>query len=225
MNIDRCNYCTLEASKLLASSDICSPVYSLDDIKHSYNIHIDTIQNFLKIANCSFDDLKRGVKYAIKDGLMLKKYGTCIILYNEDMCNSNRTNWTIFHEFGHLHLKHLNDSEIEEKETNMFVAQLLMPIYSIIQISKILHGITSSDLENIFNVSAYAAKLRIEDLKKYYSSNYAPNDYDLAIWDMTKIYIMQELQDNPVIKIHRDTNTNTRTDSNNYQNTVSLGII
>lgn len=222
MNIDRCNYCTLEASKLLASSDICSPVYSLDDIKHSYNIHIDTIQNFLKIANCSFDDLKRGVKYAIKDGLMLKKYGKCIILYNEDMSNSNRTNWTIFHEFGHLHLKHVNDSEIEEKETNMFVAQLLMPIYSVIQISKILHGITSSDLENIFNVSSWAARYRIEDLNKYYSASYTPNDYDLAIWDKTKIYITQEIHDNPFIKIHREYSPSSQS---YYHNTESLVII
>ena len=83
-----------------------------------------------------------------------------------DICPA-RMNFTVAHELGHILLNHftytdnsLNMNYIMEREANTFVDELLMPTEFILW-----HGCGAKEIEEIYEVSATAAKNKMLYIK------------------------------------------------------------
>lgn len=112
---------------------------SLDIRKMNFDksIIIDTFQNYSKVTNTPL--LSLTIKGKLKDGYTIIKNNIYIILYNEREIYSERLNWTLAHEVGHIYLEHKKDGKTEEIEANWFAAELLAPeiiIWTIVKKSK-----------------------------------------------------------------------------------------
>jgi len=107
---------------------------------------------------------------ALRDGYTVNLGGRYIVLTGSG--TGRRRNWTLAHEAGHIALKHEKDGETEEREANLFAAELLMPEPILFEIADRLGRVLNArEISSLFEVSASAAEYRVAQLcrKKTYS--------------------------------------------------------
>lgn len=116
------------------------------------------------------------------DGFVAAGNGKYYICYN-DTKNYGRINNTIMHEIGHVVLKHLQDSELAEKEVKFFAKYALAP-------PVLIHKFKLKDSDSIaetFDISFEAAGYALEYYNKwlaYSGSSYT--SYELKILNLFK---------------------------------------
>lgn len=106
------------------------------------------------------------------------------ILYNESVRRHSSYRWDIAHELGHLFLDHIEETEKEETEANVFARQLLMPEYSVLRLMRDYEIRNVNALAYIFQVSETIARYRVENLKHRGCIRISSDD--ISIWEMQK---------------------------------------
>ncbi len=109
------------ARKILKECDIISPPVNLDTV-------IDNLNGSYDIKSIPYHFRKN------IDGINFNDNGVIVIAYNNAK-HKHRQRFTIAHELGHILLRHtkgygifhLESKDINEKEANIFAAELLIP--------------------------------------------------------------------------------------------------
>lgn len=178
--------CTELATQLLYKQDLKNRVLNIQNLDYGEKtIIFDTIQNYALLTGRSLQDFLSEDKNILKDGCTLVLgNNTYLILYNAKINYWEHLNWTLAHEIGHIYLQHLEDGPAEEIEAHYFAAQLFMPEYSILMMSKEHGVINSNDLIEIFGVSPEAAAKRINTMNKRFAVR--ATSIDREIWKIQK---------------------------------------
>ena len=166
---------------------------SLDVRKMNFDkpIIIDTFQNYSKLTNIPLEKIT--AKGKLKDGYTIITDNVYIILYNIESLYSERLNWTLAHEVGHIYLGHTKDKQKEEIEAHWFAAELLAPETIIKSLAKLRNQFEKKvnvlDLQDMFHISYEASEKRIESLNRkcmwnIYLENEIINKYQKQIMSM-----------------------------------------
>lgn len=178
--------CEAEATKLLFNQNNLETLnIDVRELKYDKKIYFDSIQNYCSIVGIDINNFY--IDGFLKDGCTIRWGDIFLILYNQDINNSGRLNWTLAHEIGHIYLGHTKDGEIEEKEAHWFAAQLLMPEYAIRYIEQKLGSVFQLDLLFCFNVSKDAASNRLKSISKKYVRKL--NHEEMTVLDRCKNYL------------------------------------
>lgn len=118
----------------------------------------------------------------IRDGVTLvrRRAGRThyIVLYNAEVTNPRRRNFTLAHEVGHILLEHAGDGDPQEREADRFAAQLLLPRILVEQLVRLWEGtLSAADLSEMFCVSREAAGHRLRTLQS--QVRYTDDDHAL----------------------------------------------
>ena len=109
------------------------------------------------------------------EGITLKLPSMSIILYDDRVSNAGRRNWTIAHELGHVLLGHSELSKVNEREADIFAAELLMPEAVIRHLdARDGEAISPEAMTNYFSASLTACKRRRLNLP--FSDRYIPSE-------------------------------------------------
>lgn len=140
----------------------------IDVRKLSYDrkIIFDSIQNYSKITKTPLSKFINNE--VLCDGCTIVGGNIYIVLYNENISNLGRLNWTLAHEVGHIYLGHVSDGPTEEIEAHYFAAQLLMPEIVIIDLAIQRHGLSAREIYEYFYVSYTAACKRVDTINNKY---------------------------------------------------------
>jgi len=173
------------ATHLLYHQNVSDRVLNVENLVYDRPVYIDSLQNYSMLTRIPVEKLVEK-KSPTSDGVCLydNKTGLYVILYNAFDKNLAHRNWTIAHEIGHVYMEHKADGEIEEIETNFFAAQLFMPEYTLLSMSKEYGMFDCYDLMEIFGVSKQAAEKRIETFERKKLFNASKKD--VAIWQRQK---------------------------------------
>lgn len=159
--------CEAEATRLLFNqSTIDTLNIDVRSLEYDKNIYFDSIQNYCTTVGIDINDFC--IDGFLNDGCTIAFGDIYLILYNEDINNPERLNWTLAHEVGHIYMNHTQDGEKEEIEAHWFAAQLLMPEYAIRYMEQKLGSVCQLDLLLCFNVSRDAASYRLKSLSRKY---------------------------------------------------------
>lgn len=182
--------CVDLATKLLAKQSINSTKIDVLDLAYDKNIVFDSIQNYCKLTCTDTTNFINQETKLLSEGCTLYEpdLDIYIILHNDKDQSPEHLNWTRAHEIGHIYCGHKKDSRREEIEAHFFAAQLLMPEYTIYQMTK-YGSVNTNTIYSLFNVSLTAASKRIVTLNKRYSINCG--ELDKQIWNMMKQNIEQ----------------------------------
>jgi Zn-dependent peptidase ImmA (M78 family) len=167
------------------------------DITFNQSIIIDTFQGFSECTGIPIDILTAHDK--MSDGYTIKQGNTSIVLYN-DSIRSERLNWTLAHEIGHILLNHSADDTISEIEANWFAAELLIPQCVLREISEDYRNcektITAGNVQRLFGVSNQAAKYALrrmctQNQYNHYLEDKLLHKYERQIHDYSRncVYI------------------------------------
>lgn len=176
--------CVTEATKLLYNQDTFCQTLDVKTLRYDKNIVFDSIQNYASFSNAPIEFFFSDKKKALKDGCTIVYGNIYIVLFNNELTNKKRLNWTLAHEIGHIHLGHTKDEDIEEVEAHFFASQLLMPEYTIHMIGVERGKVTSDDLVELFGVSDESARKRIKTMNKKSGVSYS--NIDIEIWKSQK---------------------------------------
>lgn len=167
--------CEAEATRLLFKQDNLETLnIDVRELKFDKKIYFDSIQNYCSTVGVNANDYY--IDDFLKDGCIIKRGNVNLVLYNFDIKNSGRLNWTLAHEVGHIYLGHTKDGEKEEKEAHWFAAQLLMPELILRYIKNKIGSINIIDLLMCFNVTAEAAARRLNSISRKYFHEIEPQE-------------------------------------------------
>lgn len=178
--------CTELATELLYNQNIKDRVLDIQRLNYGEKtILFDSIQNYAYVTHRPLFDFYCTDKPILRDGcLLIVENNIYIVLYNAEINYWEHLNWTLAHEIGHIYLGHTEDGPTEEIEAHFFAAQLFMPEYSIMMMSR-EHGlINADDLIEIFGVSTEAASRRISTMRK--KCSFRASRIDKEIWKVQK---------------------------------------
>lgn len=114
------------------------------------------------------------------EGITLKLPSINIILYDDDVTNVGRRNWTIAHELGHILLGHTDLSRLNEHEADAFAAELLMPEAVIRYLDERENEPMTPDMmTNYFSASITACKRRRLNLAA--NEKYRPSEKGIEL--------------------------------------------
>lgn len=155
------------ATRLLLQQRLYSLRPDITKLQFEREILFDTVQNFCAVTRTTRGELARNGD--TRDGLTLIRKthsgAIYIVLYNEDVADWRRRNFTLAHELGHIFLNHTDDGPAEEQEADAFAAQLLLPRILVDQLARMWNGqLTADELSDIFGVSRAAACNRLRAL-------------------------------------------------------------
>ena len=178
--------CTALATELLYKQNIKDRILNIQRLDYGdKNIIFDTIQNYALLTHRPISDFLTEDNPILKDGCTLVLgNNTYLVLYNNQINNWEHLNWTLAHEIGHIYMEHTEDGEKEEIEAHFFAAQLFMPEYSILMMSREHGSISTNDLIEIFGVSPKAAQKRIKTINK--KGAFRASRIDREIWEVQK---------------------------------------
>jgi hypothetical protein len=175
--------CEKAATRLLLKQNIHSLRIDVRSLVYDKKIFFDSIQNYCKVTNASLSEFIGICNGALKDGFTLERIKNCsiiyIVLYNDEIGNRERLNWTLAHEVGHIYLDHKSDGPQQEIEAHFFATQLLMPEVVILYLARRNNGIGAEELCDLFDVSFEAACKRINTLNHKYSYFYGQEEKEL----------------------------------------------
>jgi len=99
------------------------------------------------------------------DGLTLRQGDRALILYNDQIENRGRVNFTLAHELGHVYLGHTDESQRNQREADRFAAALLMP-EAVIRFLDCEGGrpLTPEEMTTYFGASLTACRRRRSEL-------------------------------------------------------------
>lgn len=143
---------------------------SLDIRKMNFSkpIIIDTFQNYSRLTGIPIENLTAREK--LNDGYTIVANNIYIILYDEQILYSERLNWTLAHEVGHIYLNHSRDGSIEEVEAHWFAAELLAPEIIIRAIARQRNEIGRKldvfDIQDLFHISYEASMKRVSSINR-----------------------------------------------------------
>lgn len=178
--------CTELATELLYKQNVKDRVLDIQHLNYEdKTILFDSIQNYAFITHRPLSDFYCNDKHILKDGcLLVAENNIYIVLYNAEIDYWEHLNWTLAHEIGHIYLGHKKDGPTEEVEAHYFAAQLFMPEYSIMMMSREHGSISKNDLIEIFGVSPEAASKRISTMRKRCA--FRASSIDKEIWEIQK---------------------------------------
>lgn len=177
--------CVDLATKLLARQNLTSTKIDIMKLKYDKNIYFDSIQHYAAVTNTPIENFINPKNQLLSEGCTIPMYESnlFLVLYNDKYQSREHLNWTLAHEIGHIYCGHKKDSRTEEIEAHFFAAQLLMPEYTIYEMTN--YGLVNTEaIYSLFNVSFTAASKRIATLNKRYSINCG--ELDKKIWSMMK---------------------------------------
>lgn len=148
------------AAKIWLGQRLYSLQIDVTKLKYDQPVLFDTMQHYCTLTNDTLTNLRRHKD--TQDGLTIcrKKQDKplYLVLYNDEMKNLRRRNFTLAHEIGHIYLGHQTDEEKQEQEANYFALQLLMPrVLADAYLSRVAYPATPVDLCAVFSVSRQAA--------------------------------------------------------------------
>lgn len=160
-------YAEKEATQLLLDQRLFSLKFDVRNLKFKQRVLFDSMQNYCIKTRHTMRELSRVSD--THDGLTIKRTANgrdiFIVLYNDNIKNSRRRNFTLAHEVGHICLGHDDDGPVQEREANAFAAQLLLPRVLLRELVLKWDGsIHSDDVCAVFGASREATKLRMQDL-------------------------------------------------------------
>lgn len=104
-------------------------------------------------------------------GNSYEENGKYYIEYNDKLSSEGRRRFTICHELGHILLEHdltLKNDKVQEREADIFAAELLMPEAIIQEVVKRGYSIRNQNrLENVFKASTQAYDIRLKEFGRY----------------------------------------------------------
>lgn len=132
-------------------------------LKHKRKIVIHSTNDFFLKTPARKQDF---TEYsALQDGMTIvtEKHGKplYLVLYNDEVKNPFRISFTIAHELGHIYLEHKRDNQEQEKEADIFAAELLAPRCMLWELSNRYDTIPPELVQEVFGVSASMAKKRL----------------------------------------------------------------
>ena len=180
------------------------PINPIDLIHCIPNCRYMSYQDFMKLNNCTLDDVIILCESSSGCTHYDVKTNRYLILCNESLSNNNNTGrqrWTCSHEIGHIICNHhsisLNsklsensflkiENEDFEKEADYFAATILapFPLFGTLGIS------TPQDVQNTFGLSREAAINRFEQYLKW-KSNHRKTSWEN---DILKLYIRKKCE-------------------------------
>ena len=178
--------CTELAKQLLYKQNLKNRILNIQNLDYGEKtIIFDTIQNYALLTGRPLQDFLSEDKTILKDGCtIIARHNLFLVLYNAEINYWEHLNWTLAHEIGHIYLGHQEDGPAEEIEAHYFAAQLFMPEYSIMMMSKEHGSISANDLIEIFGVSPEAAARRINTMNKRFTIR--ASSIDEEIWKVQK---------------------------------------
>lgn len=127
--------------------------------------------------------------------VLTKMNGKNIVFYNQDECDI-RDPFNRLHETGHFLLNHKTNIDkndplygVQEVETNLFSAQMLMPMQILKEIQRRLYKVDIEFLMKNFACSYLAAKNRIDTLNKRINLTAEERMYDDIIIEKYRGFI------------------------------------
>jgi hypothetical protein len=182
---------TERARALLVSQDITAFRLTLEKLKFAPELIIlfDTFEGYARETNSA-----PITREQIPEGCTVTKGGKYVILTHDanppsmklKLHRSNsavvsrqtrsaklRNRWTIAHEIGHIYMKHSKDGVREEREADLFAAELLMPELVLLELRKQLgRELYVSEVARLFGASKSAAANRLELItrKEFFSA-------------------------------------------------------
>lgn len=148
------------------------------------NVILMSFQDYSQISGETIEALTIDGKFI--DGYTIKNGEQNIVFYNKDTYEP-RARFTLFHEIGHIVLKHEKQSERNEREANFFAAQCIIPNALLKEIKKRGYYINAEMIKTTFNVSAEVAEYRIKYLREY--PEHHKDEYDEIIVEIFKEYL------------------------------------
>ncbi len=201
-NIIRYSFIKQQLINLLKSNNLNNsfPVNVLELFKLVPNCKVMTYQQFADKYNTDIDFVINMCKSKSGCTHYDNKSKNYLVLYNNSNTNHNvngRILWTLAHELGHIILKHVPRVQFNsiaengfnedinkqfETEADFFAANLLSPF----QLFKPLEINSSSDIQNIFGLSAQASNFRWENYQKW-KQNHIKTAFDNDILKLFRI--------------------------------------
>lgn len=180
------------------------PINPIDLIHRIPNCRYMSYQDFMKLNNCTLDDVIILCESSSGCTHYDVKTNRYLILCNESLSNNNNTGrqrWTCSHEIGHIICNHHSISLISklsensflkienedfEKEADYFAATILapFPLFGTLGIS------APQDVQNTFGLSREAAINRFEQYLKW-KSNHRKTSWEN---DILKLYIRKKCE-------------------------------
>ena len=177
--------CTAVATELLYKQNIKNRILDIQHLNYGdKKIIFDTIQNYAFLTRCPLSDFYCEERPMLKDGCLIIYDNMYFVLYNAEITYWEHLNWTLAHEIGHIYMEHKEDGPTEEIEAHFFAAQLFMPEYSILMMSREHGKISIDDLVEVFGVSPEAASKRLETMRK--KRAFRASSIDKTIWAIQK---------------------------------------
>lgn len=178
------------------------PINPQDIIKHISNCRYMSYQQFMKLNDCTLDDVIQICESKSGCTHYDKSTNRYLVLCNESFDNNNnsgRQRWTCSHEIGHIVCKHHTlsaysklsengllkvDNEIFEKEADYFAATILAPF----PLFKVLNINTPEQVQETFGLSHEAATNRFEQYLKW------KHDHRKTSWenDIVNVYLRKK---------------------------------
>jgi Zn-dependent peptidase ImmA (M78 family) len=137
------------------------------------SVIIMSFQDYAAKTGIDINTLTRNGKFV--DGYTFSQNGLNVIFYNKDTYEP-RARFTLFHEIGHIVLKHDKQSDKNEAEANFFAAQCIIPNALLKEIINRGYSVTKEMITQTFNVSEQVALNRLNYLKEF--PDFHKNEYD-----------------------------------------------
>lgn len=166
------------ATNLLLCQNRHSLCPEIEAFDFGARIYFDSIQRYCALTGMRLAEIAA----AGRDGVVLRRevsgQAVYIILLNDAVQHTGRRRFTMAHEVGHILLGHEQDGPEEEREADVFAAQLLLPRILVEQLV-LLWGntLTAAELAELFGTSRQAACRRLRTLST--PVRYTESDYTL----------------------------------------------
>lgn len=160
-------------------------------------LNIEKILKGIKTLNIQINKYSdTGLEQALKiknSGFVTENNGIYFVLYNDGIESEGNHRFTLCHELGHIVLGHdlsKPDDKIQEAEANAFATELLMP-EAIVQemLNRGYSIINEASLDNLFNASYQASRIRVDEFKKLPEWHGRYTDYDSIVNIQFKNYL------------------------------------
>ncbi len=159
------------------------------NIKIKKNVKILTFSDLAELNQCTFNDIF--LLSDESDALKYEKNNLILIAYNEKIENKNRIRWSIAHEYGHIVLNHMGQSDQNEVEANFFAANLLLPRCILKELIKKRDFVDKKYLQNKFGISKEASEKFFSNMSSR-GFEFFENEYDDIILKKANKFIQRE---------------------------------
>ena len=143
------------------------------DLRGEYALSFFDYRKILTFGRASITSIQAyekltGVALPFHPEGMTVRYGNCnFILYDDNIKNRARINWTVAHELGHVFLEHGDDCLKNQREANLFASSLLIP-EAVVRFLDCQKGepISPDEMTNYFGASLSACRRRRDELDR-----------------------------------------------------------